>query len=119
MEWVSSNVLFPEIKQSIPGTVYVPIPRIQFGLRIECKAFDTAPRGNPLNVVIQWKPNRYHLFKLDLSEARYQHDMSKAITLLYSSYRASFWKPCSLRRIVGVEYVKVLVLRVERLLPNS
>ena len=125
MEWMSSNTLFPKIKPSIPGKLYVPIPRIGFGLKMECKALDTTPREdttprkNPLNVVIQWKPNRYHLLKLDLSEERYQHDMSKAIRMLHSSYRPYFWNPCPFRLTSGFRNVKVVVLRSQRLSVNS
>ena len=113
IEWVSSNILFPKIMPSIPGALYVPVPRIRQRLALECKALDTTPRESPLNVLIRWKSNQYHLFKVDLSEERYQHDVFKAITILHSWYRSSYYKPFSFRRIVGVEYVEVIVSSLE------
>lgn len=116
---VSSNIVFPYIKPSLPGGSYVPTPRIQFRPGVECKHLDTTPRESPSNVLTQWKPSQYHLIKRDLSERRYQHDVLKAIGILYSDYRGPSWKSFSTGRIVGVESVGVIVPRLKRMLVHS
>ena len=85
------------------------MPRIRFGVRNGCESLDKTPGEKPLNLVIQWKANQYHLIKLDLSEQKYQNDVSKAIEILYSDYRCYLWRTLAFRRIIGVEYVKVIV----------
>ena len=64
--------------------------------------------------MMQWKPNHYHLFKLDLSEEKYQHDVRKAITTVYFSHKKFYSRLFSLRRIVDVEYVKVMIARFRK-----
>lgn len=112
-------MLFPKIQSSIPETLYVPVPRIRFSVRVVCESLAKSSRRNPLNVVIQWKAYQYHLHKVDLSEERYQNDVYEAIRLLYSNYRYYPWRPFAFRRIIGVEYVKVVHSYVDRALVSS
>ena len=86
---------------------------------IQCNHLDTTPRRHPLNVVIKWELNQYHLIKVDLSEERYQNDVNKAIKMTYSRYRGLYWKLFSSKDIVGVEYVKVMVPHLEEVLVHS
>ena len=69
--------------------------------------------------MVQWKPNHYHLFKLDLSEEKYQHDVHKAIATVYSDHKVLNRRPFSFRRIVDVEYVKVIIAQLRRLQVSS
>lgn len=112
-------MLFPKIQSSIPETLYVPVPQIKFSVRAVCKSLNNRPRQNPLNVMIQWKANRYHLYRVDLSEKQYHNDVYKAIQILHSSYRYYPWRPFAFRRIIGVEYVKVIHSLVDRVLVSS
>ena len=103
----------------MPGTLYVPVPRIRSRSRIACEHLNNTPRESPLNIVIQWKANQYHLYKFDLSENKYQNDVSKAIKILYSDYRYYPWRPFAFRRIIDVEYVKVIVSYFETAVVSS
>ena len=103
----------------MPETLYVPVPRIRSWTRIECEHLSNTPRETPLNVVIQWRANQYHLYKVDLSAKKYQNDVSKAIELLYTDYRYDFWRPFVFRRIKDVEYVKVILSCFEKAVVGS
>lgn len=118
IDWVSSTIFFPTITSSMPRAFYVPVPRVRFRPDIECKHLDTTPRQHPLNVVIEQMPNQYHLFKIDLSEERYQHDIVKAIKMLYSNYRSWHRNLFSFRAFAGMEYVKVTISCLEKTLSS-
>ena len=94
----------------------MPIPRIKFTSSTAHSHLDTTPRRQPLNIMIEWKPNQYRLIKLDLSEEKFKNDIYKAISVILHRHTGVSRNMFPFKRVIAAEYVKVILLRLEKML---
>ena len=113
IDWVSSNISFPKIKLSMPGTFYVPLPRIRPIARINCEAPDTTHRESIGMARVEKKRYVYILIKL---EALLEDHLVQTITgLVLIDYSRRGYSEKVVRGFSGFDDVKIMLSHLEQM----
>ena len=113
IDWVSSNISFPKIKLSMPGTFYVPLPGIRPIARINCEAPDTTHRELIGSARVEKKPKVYLLIKLDALLENHLVQTFTGLVLIDYSRRGT--QEIAVGRFSSFDDVKMMLSRLEQM----
>lgn len=106
MDWMSSNITFPKIKLSMPGTFYVPMPRRPPG--IDCKAPDITHRETIDKTQI-WKNSYVHI-SIKFDAVLEDHLVRAFSGLVLIDYSLKF-----VIKFLSFDDVKIMLSRLEQM----